>query len=70
MNEKLRRKLAKMEREADREREAAGLMSKRKLAAILYSNPELLRAVMGTAAPSRDPKKAEEKRMQEGGTGY
>lgn len=50
MDKRLQRQLRKMEQEADREREAAGLMSKRKLAAIIHTNPDLQRAIMGAAA--------------------
>ena len=53
MNKQLQRQLKQWEREADREREAAGLMSKRKLAAILHTNPDLQRAIMGAAAPKK-----------------
>ena len=53
MNKQLQRQLKQWEQEADREREAAGLMSKRKLAAILHSNPDLQRAIMGAAAPQK-----------------
>lgn len=53
MGKRLQRQLRKMEQEADREREAAGLMSKRKLAAILHTNPDLQRAIMGAAAAQK-----------------
>lgn len=53
MNKQAQRQLKKWEREADREREAAGLMSKRKLAAILHSSPDLQQAIMGAAAPQK-----------------
>lgn len=53
MNKQLQRQLKQWEQEADREREAAGLMSKRKLAAILHSSPDLQRAIMGAAAPQK-----------------
>ena len=50
---KQQRQLAQWEEEADRAREAAGLMSKRKLAAILYSSPDLQRAILGTVATQK-----------------
>lgn len=53
MDKRLQRQLRKMEQEADREREAAGLMSKRKLAAIIHSTPDLQRAIMGAAAAQK-----------------
>ena len=53
MSKKLQRQLKQWEKEADREREAAGLMSKRKLAAILNSRPDLQRAILGAAAPQK-----------------
>lgn len=53
MDKRTQRQLAKWEKEADREREAAGLMSKRKLAAIIQSRPDLLQAIMGAATPQK-----------------
>ena len=53
MDKKTRRQLQKWAREADREREAAGLMTGRKLVAIIHSNPDLQRAIMGAAAPQK-----------------
>ena len=53
MDKRTQRQLKQWEDEADRAREAAGLMSKRKLIAILYSNPDLQRAIMGAVAPQK-----------------
>lgn len=53
MDKRLQRQLKQWEQEADREREAAGLMSKRKLAAILHSSPDLQRAIMGAVTPQK-----------------
>ena len=53
MNKKLQRQLKMWEREADRARDAAGLISKRRMTAILHSCPELQRAIMGAAAPQK-----------------
>lgn len=46
----IQQRIERLEAEADREIEAAGLMSKRKLAAILHSNPALQRAILGAVA--------------------
>lgn len=65
MNKRLQRQLRKMEQEADREREAAGLMSKRKLAAIIHSTPDLQLAILGAAAPQKGGKHEEAGKDQE-----
>jgi len=53
MEKRLQRQLKQWEQEADREKEAAGLMSKRKLAAILHSSPDLQRAIMGAVSQQK-----------------